>query len=163
MDFSTLKQKALELKQKAWEAKDKAINFSAEKMSQSGLILKDQTDLEAFILKSANKVITTQDGEEKVFVKRAILIIADAGKDFFKEFLVSIPILLTKSFSQNLPIKIIDINNKNINIADYNAQEYPAFIVFENKEIYKTITGEDNIKKVVKSLTLDINRTIEEV
>lgn len=163
MDFWTLKQKALELKAKAIEAKDKAVNFSAEKMSQSGLILKDQNDLDAFILKTSNKIITSQDGEEKVFAKRGILIVADAGKEFFKEFLISIPVLLTKSFSQNLPIKIIDINNKNINIEDYNIEEYPAFIVLENKEVYKTITGEDNIKKVVKSLTLDINKTIEEV
>jgi hypothetical protein len=36
-------------------------------------------------------------------------------------------------------------------------------IVYENKEIYKIISGEENIKKVVKSFSLDINKTIEEL
>ncbi len=163
MDFSKWKQKATDLKNKAMEMKDKAVEFSAEKISQSGLVLKDQTDLEALILKSANKTISTKDGEEKTFVKRSILVVGDQNKDFYKDFLLSIPILLTKSFSQSLTIKIIDTNNKNIDITSYNIEELPALIVFENKEVYKIITGEDNIKKVVKSLTLDINRAIEEI
>ncbi|MGE4443764.1 MAG: hypothetical protein AB7E37_02080 [Candidatus Altimarinota bacterium] len=163
MDFSKFKEQALQLKQKAIDVKNKAVDFSAEKISQSGLVLKNQSDLDALVGKSENKTITTKDGDEKIFVKRSILLAGDANKDFFKEFIISIPVLLTKSFSQSLAIKVLDIHNQNIDISQYEIQELPALIVFENKKVYKIIIGEDNIKKVVKSLTLDINRTIEEI
>lgn len=163
MDFSKLKEQALQLKQKAIDVKNKAVDFSAEKISQSWLVLKNQSDLELLIWKSENKVITTKEWDEKTFVKRSILVVGDAGKDFFKEFIISIPVLLTKSFSQSLAIKILDIHNKNIDVSEYELQELPALIVFENKKVYKIIIWEDNIKKVVKSLTLDINRSIEEI
>ena len=163
MDFSKLKEQALQLKQKAIDVKNKAVDFSAEKISQSWLVLKNQSDLELLIWKSENKVITTKEWDEKTFVKRSILVVGDAGKDFFKEFIISIPVLLTKSFSQSLAIKVLDIHNQNIDISQYEIQELPALIVFENKKVYKIIIWEDNIKKVVKSLTLDINRSIEEI
>lgn len=163
MDFSKLKEQALQLKQKAIDVKNKAVDFSAEKISQSWLVLKNQSDLELLIWKSENKVITTKEWDEKTFVKRSILVVGDASKDFFKEFIISIPVLLTKSFSQSLAIKILDIHNKNIDVSEYELQELPALIVFENKKVYKIIIWEDNIKKVVKSLTLDINRSIEEI
>lgn len=163
MDFSKFKEQALQLKQKAIDVKNKAVDFSAEKISQSWLVLKNQSDLDALVWKSENKTITTKDGDEKIFVKRSILLAWDANKDFFKEFVISIPVLLTKSFSQSLAIKVLDIHNQNIDISQYEIQELPALIVFENKKVYKIIIWEDNIKKVVKSLTLDINRTIEEI
>lgn len=163
MDFSKLKQKALELKNKTVEMKDKAVEFSAEKISQSWLVLKEQSDLESLIWKSENKIITSKEWDEKTFVKRSILVVWNGEKDFFKDFLISIPVLVTKSFSQSLSIKILDINNKNVSIAEYNIDDFPALVVFENKEVYKVITWEDNVKKVVKSLNLDINKTIEEI
>jgi len=163
MDFSKLKQKAFELKNKAVEMRDKAVEFSAEKISQSWLVLKEQSDLESLISKSENKIITSKEWDEKTFVKRSILVLWNGEKDFFKDFLISIPVLVTKSFSQNLSIKILDINNKNVNITEYNIDDFPALVVFENKEVYKIITWEDNVKKVVKSLNLDINKAIEEI
>jgi hypothetical protein len=33
--------------------------------------------------------------------------------------------------------------------------------VFENKKLIKTISGEENIKKIVKTLKLDINNAID--
>ncbi len=163
MDFSKLKEQAIKLKQKAVDVKNIAVDFSAEKISQSWLVMKSQSDLETLIGKSENKIITTKDWDEKTFVKRSILLAWDANKDFFKEFIISIPVLLTKSFSQSLAIKVLDIHNQNIDISQYEIQELPALIVFENKKVYKIIIWEDNIKKVVKSLTLDINRSIEEI
>ena len=117
MDFSKFKEQALQLKQKAIDVKNKAVDFSAEKISQSWLVLKNQSDLDALVWKSENKTITTKDGDEKIFVKRSILVAWDANKDFFKEFIISIPVLLTKSFSQSLAIKVLDIHNQNIDIS----------------------------------------------
>lgn len=163
MDFSKIKQKAIELKDKAIELKDKTVDMTAEKISKSSLVLQGQEDFDKFILKSENKTFLNQEWETKVFEKRCLVIFWDSSKDFFKEFLLSIPVLLTKSFSQNVALKIVDVKDEKIDIKKYSLSEIPALIVFENKEVYKTITWEDNIKKVVKSLTLDINKTIEEI
>jgi len=37
----------------------------------------------------------------------------------------------------------------------------PALVIFENEKVYKVIQGEENIQKVVKTASLDINKTIE--
>lgn len=163
MDFSKLKEKALKLKEKAIELKDKTVDMTAEKISKSSLVLQTQEDFDNFVLKSENKVFVNKEGEEKLFEKRCLVIFWDSKEDFFKEFLVLIPVLLTKSFSQNIALKIVDVKNEKIDMKKYNFSKIPSLIVFENKEIYKIITWEDNIKKVVKSLTLDINKTIEEI
>lgn len=163
MDFAALKEKAIKLKDKTIELKNKTVDFTAEKVSTSGLVIKTQTDLEKLITKSENKVVTTKEGEEKVFVKRSMLVVGDSQKDFFKEFLLSIPVLLTKSFTQSISLKMVDIHDAQMNLDSYNLSEMPVLIVFENKEVYKTIIWEDNIKKVVKSFTLDINKSIEEI
>jgi len=163
MDFSGFKKKALELKNKAIELKNKWIDYSAKKVSESSLVLKSQEEVDNFILKSQNTTFTNKEWETKIYEKRCALIIWDSNKNFFKEFLLSFPILLTKWFSQNLPLKIIDIQNIKINLEKYNLSEIPSLIIFENKEVYKIIIWENNIKKVVKSLSLDINKTIEEL
>ncbi len=163
MNLESLKKKALELKQKAIELKDKWVLYSAKKLSESSLVLKSQTELDDFILKSQNTTFTNPEWISKVYEKRCSIIFWDSKENFFKEFLLSVPVLLTKGFSQNLPLKIVDIWNESIDYKKYNLSEIPALIVFENKEIYKIIVGEDNIKKVVKSLTLDINKTIDEI
>lgn len=163
MDLKTLKQKALELKQKAIELKDKTIEKAAEKVSESSLVIKNSIELQQFVDKSENKNFVSKEWIEKTFSRRVIVIFWDSKKDFFKEFLVSLPILFTKSFSQNMDLKVVDVNNENINLEKYELKEIPALVVFENKEIFKIIYWEDNIKKVVKSLTLDINKTIEEL
>lgn len=163
MDFSKLKTKALELKDKAVEITNKTVDATAKKVWESSLVLKIQLDFDEFILKSETKTFTNQAWETKIFEKRCAVIAWDSEQNFFKEMLFSLPILLTKGFSQNLPIKMIDIKNKDISLEKYQLSEIPAMIIFENKEVYKTITWEDNIKKVVKSLTLDINKTIEEL
>lgn len=163
MDFSKFKNKAIELKNKAIELKNKGVDFSVEKISKSSLVLKSQEEFNDFILKSQNTTFTNKEWVTKVYEKRCALIIWDSQKDFFREVLLLLPILLTKWFSQNLPLKVVDIQNKMINLDKYNLTESFSMIIFENKEIYKTIIWENNIKKVVKSLNLDINKSIEEI
>jgi hypothetical protein len=77
--------------------------------------------------------------------------------------LIYLPVLLTKSFSQNLSLKLVDSNNESIDLKKYGIEEVPTLLVYENKIVYKIISGEENIKKVVKSFSLDINKTIEEL
>lgn len=163
MDLSKLKQKALELKNKAVELKNKTIDEAAKKVSESSVVLKNNEELYEFILKSQNTTFTNQNWESKIYTKRCAVIIWDSSLNFFKELLFSLPILLAKWFSQNLPIKVVDIKNESINLTAYNISEFPSLIIFENKEVYKIIVWEDNIKKVVKSLSLDINKTIDEI
>lgn len=163
MDFSKWKQKAKDLWNKVVELKDKTLDYTAQKVSESGLVIKDQTDLEKLVLSSANKTFTTKDGEEKISIKRSLLVLGDSNDKFYREFLWSIPVLVTKSFTQNMKLKLLDTNNIAVNIAKYKVKQTPALLVFENKKVYKTILGEDNIKKVVKTLSLDINKSIEDI
>jgi len=163
MDFSKFKSKLNEFKNKAVEFKNKTIETAAKKVWESSIVISNQEELNDFILKSENKKITSKDWEEKVFIKRVIIVLWDSKKDFFKDMLISLPILLTKAFSQSLNIKLVDIQNEKIDISKYEIKEFPAMVVFENKEVYKIISWEENIKKIVKSLSLDINKIIEEL
>lgn len=163
MDFKTLKQKALELKDKAVEITNKTIETSAQKLGESSLVLKTELELNDFVSKSENNSYITKDWVSKISIKRVLIIFWDSKNDFFKSMLLYLPVLLTKSFYDNLSLKLVDINNEDIDIKKYNVEEIPSLVVFENKEIFKVIPWEENIKKVVKSLTLDINETIDKI
>lgn len=163
MDFKTLKQKAIEAKQKAVEFKNKTIEKTAQQVSKSSLVIKNNEELEYFITKSENKTFVDKEWTTKIFEKRVFVIFGDSKNKFFEEMLIAIPILYTKSFSQSTSFKLVDINNEKIDLKKYSLEEYPSMVVFENKEVYKIIAWEKNIKKVVNSFTLDINKTIEEL
>ena len=75
MDFAQLKKKALELKEKAVEFTDKTLEQTAVKVAQSSLVLKEQSELESLITKSENKQFITQEGQEKIFIKRSYLMV----------------------------------------------------------------------------------------
>jgi hypothetical protein len=125
--------------------------------------LKSDIELQDFILKSENKNYITKEWESKIAIKRVLIIFWDSKKDFFKSMLLYLPVLLTKWFYDNLSIKLVDVNNEEIDYKKYDIEEIPSLVVFENKEIYKVIPWEENIKKVVKSLSLDINETIDKI
>ena len=161
--LDTLKQKAIQGKDKALELKQKSIDFTASKISSSNLVLKDENDFEWFLLKSANKTISKDDWEDKIFVKRVLVVVWNSEDDFFKDFILSIPVLLAKSFSQSIALKLIDTKNSKIDLKKYNLTQFPSLMVFENKQLYKTISWEENVKKVVNNLSLDINKIIEEL
>lgn len=161
--LSILKEKAIEMKEKVIELKDKTVETTAKKMSESSLVLKTESELTEFIAKSENKKFTTKEGEEKTFIKRVFVIAGNGKENFFQDMIIALPILLTKAFSQSLQIKMIDTSNENIDLKPYKNEVFPALFIFENKELYKTISGEENVKKVVKTMSLDINKTIEEI
>jgi hypothetical protein len=52
MDFKTIKEKALKLKQKATEQTHKAINYGAQKLSNSSFTIETKEELTLIIQKS---------------------------------------------------------------------------------------------------------------
>jgi hypothetical protein len=164
MDFKKLKDEALKLKNKAVEVWKDAVEFSAGKLADSSLTLKTTQDLEKFIEKSSTT--TWKDSstwKEKKFKHQVIIIFVDLKSDFFKELLYKLPVLSTKAFSQNIALKAADINMKDIDSKKYKIWKQETLAVFQDKEVIKTLEGEEMIQKVVKSLSLDINKSIEEL
>jgi hypothetical protein len=139
--------------------------MTVQKISESNLMLIWKSDLEKFILKSENKKFINDEWIEKIYTKRIFVVFWNSKETFFKNFMLWVPVLLTKSFSQNISFKIVDISNKenDIDYSQYGITEFPALVIFENKEIYKLIFWEEKLNKVVKSFTLDINQTIDEL
>ena len=163
MELKDIKWKLSILWKKAVEMKDKTITFASEQISKSALIIDTQDELNNFISQSENKIYKTDSWEEKIFTKRVILIIWDWKKDFFKDLILKLPLILAKTFSQNLKLKLIDVNNLNIDLKIFELNELPAVIIFENKEIYKKFNWEEKLNKIISDLTLDINKTIDEI
>jgi len=126
-------------------------------------VIKTAQELEDFTKKSENKTHVNNEWVTKVFTKRVFLVLWDSKDNFFKEFLILIPVLLAKSFSQNISLKMADISNDQIDYKKYEVSDFPCMIVFENNEIYKIIVWENNIKTIIKDFNLDINKTIDNI
>jgi hypothetical protein len=164
MDFNKLKSEALKLKNKAVIAWKWAVDYSASKLADSGMTLKSVADLEKFIQKSVTT--TGKDSatwKEKKFKHQVIVIFADIKSNFFKELLYKLPVLSTKAFSQNMALKAADISMKGLDSKKYQIWKKETLVVIENMKVIKTLEGEEKIQKVVKSLSLDINKSIEEL
>ena len=159
-----MKEEALKLKNKAVAAWKDAVDYSASKLADSSFTLKTVSDVEKFIEKSQNtKAVDSKTWKEKTFTHRVIIIFADTESDFFKELLYKLPVLSTKAFSQNIGLKIADLTMKDLDTKKYKIWKQESLVVFEDKKVIKTLTGQENIQKVVKSLSLDINKSIEEL
>lgn len=157
MDFSKFKEQALALKNKATSSIWKVIDWWVKKLQLSEFVIKKIEDLDLFIEKS--KSISTPTG--KIFKKRVIVIFAEINSDFYKSALYEMPILYTKTWSQNIQLKMSCLNINELK--KYNINSMPCLVIFEDKNIYKIIEWEDNINKLVKSFSLDINKLIEEI
>lgn len=161
MDFKKLVEQA---KNKTKELSDKAVAFSSEKLAESGLTLKKSEDIQKIIDNSKNKKFTNKEtGIAKTFTKNAIIVYADEKSEFFKEILYILPVLATKGFSKNIPVKIASSNIKDFDYKAHNLSNFPSLVLYENTEIKKSISGKENILKLVKNMNLDINKQIEEL
>lgn len=165
MDFKELKEKALELKKMASEQTQKAINYGAEKLTNSGLTINKKEELDAIIKKSA----TTTFKNKETWVKKenkhkSIVIFADEGSEFFKKALYMLPIIATKAFTQSISVKLAKSKIDWVKLSDYKvkAKTLPCLVVFEEEKVLKTIEWTENILKLVKSFDLDINKLINE-
>lgn len=159
MDFKKLLQTA---KDKTKEYSEKAVDFSSKKLSESSLTLKKSEDVQKIILASENKNFKNEETwEEKTFTKHSIIIFGDEKSDFFKEALYILPVLATKGFTKNTPVKLAWNNIEAFDYKKYGIQEFPSLVLFENKEVKKVITGKENILKLVKTWNFDINELVE--
>ena len=161
MDFTKLKKKALRFKDQAVEKSKEAVDYGVKKLEESSMTLKDKKTLEAFVATSKNTKTKMEDGSKKINKKRVVVIFADPKSDFFESMLYMLPVLITKAFSQNVSLKLADSSMKGIDLKEYEVKKWPALVVFENTKPIKTLQGEENIQKVVKWASLDINATID--
>ena len=155
MDFWEFKKKALSIKNNLVEA-------WAKKIANSNMVINKIDNLEEFIKKSETKVFTSKETwETKEFIKKVIIIFAKKDSDFFKNFLIWLPVLVTKAFSQNIPLKVCDIDLKDL--SEYNIKSQPSLLIFETENVIKTIEWEEKILKITKDLNLDLEKSIENV
>ncbi len=167
MDFKALKEKAIEnakkLKDKTVEFTDKTIDAAAKKLGESGFTLSSKKELEDFIKKSAETSFKDKETwVEKKYSHRVFVIFGDEKSDFFEKALIQLPVLAAKAFTQNTSIKLAKSKIKDIDLKNYKIKNIPSLVVFENEKFLKVIEGEENILKLVKSLSLDINKSIDE-
>lgn len=163
MDFNELKKKALEIKNKISEWTDKLITSTAEKVEKSKLTLHTKEDIDSLVEKSKNTTYTSSETwEEKTTIRRSIVLIGDPEKSFFKEALYMLPVIATKAFTQSITVKLAPKDIEWVDYTKYWVKSFPSMIVFENMEVNKIITGKLNILKLVKSFSLDINKSIDD-
>jgi hypothetical protein len=104
----------------------------------SNLVINKKKDLKDFIKKSETKIFTSKEtGETKEFVRKAIIIFAKKESDFYKKSLIQLPILITKAFSQNIPLKMCNIDIEDLK--EYKIIIQPCLVVFETEKVVKII------------------------
>jgi hypothetical protein len=102
------------------------------------MVINKIEDLEEFIKKSETKSFTSKEtGETKKFIKKVIVIFADKDSDFMKKALIGLPVLITKAFSQNIPLKMCDIKLEELK--KYDIKKLPTLVVFETEKIIDVI------------------------
>jgi len=161
MDFTELKKNALKFKDQAFEKGKEAVSYSAAKLGESGMTLQTVKDLDVFIQKSKNTEFKDVNGVKKTFTKRVIVVFADTKSEFFKQMLYMFPVLIAKAFSQNISLSLADISMRELDVKKYQVSKKSTLVVFEDTKIIKTLEGDENIQKVVKAASLDINGTID--
>ena len=155
MDFKKLKENVIKIKDKTKESLNKAVDYWSSKISSTKLVLSTEKDLKLFIDRS--KTVTNKDW--KKFKKKIIVIFIEKTDSYYKKLMYDLLVLYTKAWSQNIFLKICDISKKDLK--DIEVSSYPSLVVFETKKIIKVLEWEEKIKKVVKSFTLNINKTID--
>ena len=157
MDFSKIKSKLI-------ETKNKAVDKSAEFLWNSAFTIKTLESLNEIIKKSKKTTFTNKETwETKEFNKKIIVVFWDENSDFFKESLLSFPVLATKAFSQNITLKLAKTSIEWLKLEDYNIKETPSLLVFQDEKIIKVVSWRENILKLVKYINLDINSEIEKI
>ena len=155
MDFKALKQKVIKFK-------DDTVSSAAKKLAESGLVIKTKEDLDKLIEKSKNTSFTNKETwKTKKYKKHSIIIFVKKDSEFYKRALVQFPVLSTKAFASNIPLKMCDLALDDLK--DYKITETPVLALFTNEKLVKLVTGEENIKTIVKTLDLDIIKAIENI
>ncbi len=164
MDFKKLQENVLKFKKGATKVWKSVLEYSTTKLAESSFTLKNKKELFDFIEKSkSTSIIDVNTWKKKLFSHRVVVIFLDIKSDFFTQMLYNFPVLQTKAFSQNMRLKLADISMKGGHRKSYNISSDIALVVFENSQYLKTVEGKENIQNLVKSLSLDINKAIDEL
>lgn len=156
MDISSLKKKAFEFKKQATETLNSGIEKWIEKIEKSSFVISEEKNLEKVIQETQHQ----ENSYGKISRKKTIIIFASAGSPFYKHLLSYIaPIIYTKSWTQNISVKICNIDISKI--SQYGVTESPSLLVFSDTKIVKVVHGKENIEKVVKNTNVDINYLID--
>ena len=179
MYFKKISQKAKEFWKKSYEvwknisqkwyqawkkATNSALNFTEEKLRNSKYVIKDKDNMKDLIDSSEEKKFEEKNTWiKKTFIRRSLLFVCDDTSEFTSKLLYKLPIIFTKSFSQNIYFWILLWDVEGIDVKKMKIESRPTLVLYENKKAVKYIAWEENIQKVVNSLNLNINKTIDEL
>lgn len=149
--------------EKTKETFNNATDYIWEKIWENALA-KSKSEIDDIIEKSKTTEFFKQETWETKFYKhKTILIVVDEKSEAFKDLSILYPIFKTKTFSQNMSILMSNFQIEDLNLQEkYELSELPAMIVFQDKEIYKTIFWKENIEKIWKTVKMNIEQTIDE-
>ncbi|MDD2871357.1 MAG: hypothetical protein PHS49_05175 [Candidatus Gracilibacteria bacterium] len=160
-----IKSKSEEIKNDVTQKKDEVINKGKQGFFSIKFGVNTKEELDFIIKKSATTSITNPEtGEEKSYRHKSMVIFAEQGSEFMKKAYYIVPVIVTKAFSQNIAVKLANSKIEGVDLKKFAVEEnnLPCIAIFEEEKYLKTISGEENILKLVKSLDLDINKLIEE-
>lgn len=164
MDLQILREEAVKFKKKAQDFGAKALSASADKLVDSKYTLESVKDLEACIAKSKTTTgVDSKTHKPKEFKHRVVVVYIDVSSEYFKTLVYKLPILITKAYSQSIVLRVADIAMKGLDKKAHKISWKECMVVYEDEKAIKTLEGHENIQKVVKSLSLDINTTIDSI
>lgn len=162
MDLQVLREEAFKFKVKAQKAGAQMLSASADKLVESKYTLGTLKELQDCITKSKTTTgVDSKTKKAKKFKHRVVVIFLDTKSEYFKTLVYKLPILITKAFSQSIILRVADIAMKDLDKKAYKISGTESMVVFEDEKVIKSLEGQENIQKVVKSLSLDINSTID--
>ncbi len=140
---------------------NKFVDYSSVKITESWTFsILNRDDLDELINASATKEFQNPNTWElKYFKKKSVLVVTDEKSH--KKISLLFPILKTKAFSANIAIKLSKEKVEGINYSEFNLEEFPVLVLFEDKEITKIINWEENIEKIAKSIKINLDEIIE--
>ena len=144
---------------------NKVTDFSAKKISESSSVsIKTKEDLQKLIEKSKTTEFENKETWElKQFQHKSALIIADEKTDFYKRISLQIPILKTKWFAGSIPVMLSKKEIEWIDYSEYGVKEYPTMLIFQEEQVFKQIIWEENIEKISKSFTINMEEILEQI
>jgi len=160
MDFSKLKEKFSSIKSNTLRLYNETVDKTAKKLIESNFTIKTLFELQDFIWKSKNYFSESSNKEE---TKMIICIFASKESDFFKNFLYELPVIYTKAWSRNIRIKLVESSLEWLDLSKYQIVSIPSLVLFENEKVVKVVATEEKINKIVKSLSLDIEKSIKDI
>lgn len=158
MDFSKVKEKLKQFKDKTVKAYNKTVDSQASKLIASSMTIKTLFELDNYVSKSKAYYNTEL---QKDVNKQVIAIFADRDSDFYKKILYALPLLYTKSWTWNLPIKLVDTKMDGLELSRFQINLLPSLLLIENERIVKIISWEENVMKIIKWFSFNIEKSIK--